>query len=245
VRIAFVMLGAPRRHPLWLPVADRLARRGAQVEFLWPDDGRTDLGRVRVEHDLYVLKCGSGLGLSLAGALHALGGATLNPYPVVAVCRDKVITSAVLTAAGVPVPDAWVMGDVSEARELLEDGPVIIKPQRGSRGAGVRVLWSSSELGSLEPETGPVVVQRYHAPDGLDNKLYVIGGRLFGVRRVWPARTLEDKLGEYGRHGRWRTSSASRSFPGRTCVSLRGRARRRLGSTRLGSTWSTAAETRW
>jgi len=34
------------------------------------------------------------------------------------------------------------------------------------------------------------------APDGRDRKIYGIGGRLFGVKRVWPLRTYSDKLGE-------------------------------------------------
>lgn len=190
------MQGASRRHPLWSVVAERLAERGASVEFIWPEETRTDLGRVRVEHDLYVLKCGSGLGLSLAGALHALGAATFNPYPVVAVCRDKIMTAAVLAAGGVPVPDAWVMGDVGEVRDLLGDGPVVVKPHRGSRGVGVQVVRSGAEVDALQIDAGPVFAQRYHPPEGLDHKLFVIGGELRGVRRVWPADTLDDKLGE-------------------------------------------------
>jgi ribosomal protein S6--L-glutamate ligase len=151
---------------------------------------------VRVDHDLYVLKCGSGPGLSLAGALHALGAATLNPYPVVAACRDKIMTAAILAAAGAPVPDAWLMGDIAQVRDLLEDGPVVVKPHRGSRGMGVQVVGSPAELDGLQIDSGPVFAQRYHQPEGLDHKLYVIAGKVRGVRRVWPAETLDEKLGE-------------------------------------------------
>lgn len=195
MRIAFVMRGAERRHPLWGAVGDRLASQGATVEFLWPDRRRTDLGSVRVEHDLYVLKCGAGLGLNLAGALHALGAATFNPYPVVALCRDKIMTSAVLARAGVPVPDAWVAGDLEALRDLLGSGPIVVKPFRGSRGLGVQVVHSDDELDQLEFDDGTVFAQRYHPPEGLDQKIYVIGGEVRGVERVWPAVTVEDKLG--------------------------------------------------
>jgi ribosomal protein S6--L-glutamate ligase len=143
-----------------------------------------------------VLKCGSGPGLSVAGALHALGAATFNPYPVVAVCRDKIMTASVLAAAGVPVPDTWLIADARQARDLLDEGPLVVKPHRGSRGVGVRVVRSASELESAAAGGGPIFAQRYHPPDGLDNKLYVIGGNVTGVRRRWPARTVAEKLGD-------------------------------------------------
>jgi ribosomal protein S6--L-glutamate ligase len=196
LRIAFVMPGAPGRHPLWSLVADRLTGQGAQVAFLWPDEGVTDLSQLRVEHDLYVVKYRSGLGLSLAGALHALGAATFNPYPVMAICRDKIMTSSVLASAGVPVPHTWVMDDVGAVRSLLDGGPIVVKPHLGSDGIGVQVLFTPAEVDNLELQAGPVFAQRYHAPDGPDHKLYLIGGNIFGVRRVWPPRTIEDKLGE-------------------------------------------------
>jgi ribosomal protein S6--L-glutamate ligase len=41
-----------------------------------------------------------------------------------------------------------------------------------------------------------VFAQRYHEPEGRDRKIYVIGGQVFGVKRVWPVRTFEDKVGE-------------------------------------------------
>jgi ribosomal protein S6--L-glutamate ligase len=198
MRIAFVMQGRSCQHPIWSEVGQRLAHRGAEVEFLWPEEGMTDLGRVRVEHDLYVLKSGSPLGLSFAGALHAAGAAILNPYPVAAMCRDKIVTSHVLGAAGVPTPDTWVTDHRRFLYGLLEGGPIVVKPYRGSRGVGVQVIRSVEEIEAAELDGGPLFVQRYHAPDGngLDYKMYCIGGEVFGVRRVWPARTAADKLGQ-------------------------------------------------
>jgi glutathione synthase/RimK-type ligase-like ATP-grasp enzyme len=198
MKIAFVMQGRSCRHPIWSQVADRLAHRGAQVELLWPEEGLIDLGRVRVEHDLYVLKSGSPLGLSFAGSLHAAGAAILNPYPVAAMCRDKIVTSHVLAAAGVPTPETWVTDDAGLLRGLLDGGPIVVKPYRGSRGMGVQVITSADELDAAQLDEGPLFVQRYHAPDGngLDYKMYCIAGEVFGVRRVWPSRTAADKLGQ-------------------------------------------------
>ena len=79
---------------------------------------------------------------------------------------------------------------------LLDGGPIVVKPFRGSRGVGVRVVWEPAEADALELEPGPLFVQRYHPPDGLDYKMYRIGEQVCGVRRVWPAKTFEEKLGE-------------------------------------------------
>jgi len=53
------------------------------------------------------------------------------------------------------------------------------------------------ELASV-PHEGrqPVFAQRYHRPRGPDLKLYVIGERVFGVRKPYPRTTVEEKTGE-------------------------------------------------
>ena len=198
MRIAFIMPGRPRAHPIWSEVGRRLAERGASVEFRFPEAGALDLACLRVEHDLYVLKSGSPLGLSVAGALHASGAAILNPYPVAVMCRDKLVTSCVLRAASVPTPDTWATTRREHLHALLDNGPLVVKPNRGSRGVGVRVVGSSADLDGLEDDAGTRIVQRYHPPDGdgLDHKVYCVGGGVFGVKRTWPARTLADKLGQ-------------------------------------------------
>lgn len=43
---------------------------------------------------------------------------------------------------------------------------------------------------------GPLLAQRYKEPKGRDRKLYRIGERVFGVKRTWPVRSYEEKLGE-------------------------------------------------
>ncbi|MGZ6695999.1 MAG: ATP-grasp domain-containing protein [Solirubrobacteraceae bacterium] len=197
MRVAFLLQGAPREHRVWSAVGHRLAQRGALVDFRFPEAELHDLSHVRVEHDLYVLKATSGLGLSLAGALHAAGAAILNPYPVAALCRDKILTSHALAAAGVAAPDTWVCEDRDRLRALLDGGPIVVKPHQGSRGVGVHVVHTERELDALPLDGGLLFAQRYHAPDGdrLDNKMYCIDGELFGVRRVWPSRSWADKLG--------------------------------------------------
>ena len=196
MKVAFLMQGPPGEHVLWSDVGRRLADEGAEVEFLFPDTGLNDLNDIRVEHDLYVLKSGSMLGLSMAGALHAAGANILNPYPVAAMCRDKIVTSAVLARGGVPTPETWVTEDRTHLPPLLSGGPIVVKPFRGSRGVGVQVVHEPGEVEALDLDPGPLFVQRYHPPDGLDYKMYCIGEHVCGVRRVWPAKTFEEKLGQ-------------------------------------------------
>jgi ribosomal protein S6--L-glutamate ligase len=180
-----------------MPEAVRLLSEwGATVETIHPEDTVTDLSTVRVDHDLYVLKSGTELALSLAGALHAAGATVLNTYPIAAMCRDKIIATRVLQAAGVPVPDTFVTHNPGRLAPLLDGGPLVVKPHRGSKGRGVQVVWDADELDALSPDGGVLFAMRYQEPDGRDRKIYCIGGQLFGVKRVWPARTYEQKVGE-------------------------------------------------
>jgi ribosomal protein S6--L-glutamate ligase len=198
MRIAFLV--KPRRetgpHSVVPEVLRILARRGLEVDLIDPEAHVTDLTALRPEYDLYVLKARTSTTLSIAGALHAAGAAILNPYPVAAACRDKVVASQLLRAARVPVPETYVAGHLGQLAPLLEKGPIIIKPYRGSQGRGVRLIRTADELVGDSRDEGPVFAQRYHEPTGRDRKVYRIGDGIFGVERVWPARTHREKLGE-------------------------------------------------
>ncbi|MGQ0846764.1 MAG: ATP-grasp domain-containing protein [Sporichthyaceae bacterium] len=189
------------RHPSGGPspiFADMLAAlrgHGHEVDAVYPDDELFDIADVGPRYDLYVLKCRSEMGLTLGAALHAQGARILNPYPVSALCRDKVATTRTLQAAGIPVPQTWATARRAGLAPLLADGPLIVKPNTGSKGRGVVVVRDLSALAALSDDDGPAVVQRYLPPDGLDRKLYCIGREVYGVLRTWPARTPEEKLG--------------------------------------------------
>jgi ribosomal protein S6--L-glutamate ligase len=199
VKIAFLAAKHPpgKESPIMPEVFRLLGERGAEVTLLYPDEELTDLARVRVEHDLYVLKSGTETALSLAGALHHQGAAILNPYPAAAALRDKVVSTRILQAAGAPVPDTWVAPRPALFAPLLAAGPLIVKPYRGTQGRGVRVVRDASELGEggAAGEEALFFAQRFHAPDETDLKIYFAGGRAHGVKRVWPPLTYEDKLG--------------------------------------------------
>jgi ribosomal protein S6--L-glutamate ligase len=168
---------------------------GVCVDLIYPEQELIDVADIRVEHDLYILKASTPLAMSMAGALHAIGATVLNPYPVAATLRDKIVTERVLRTAGVPTPETYVADRAELLAPLLAAGPLVIKPYRGSRGCGVRVVWDADELDELSTNDGPLFAQRYQKPEGVDRKIYCIGGQLFGVERVWPPLTYEDKVG--------------------------------------------------
>lgn len=180
--------------PLVPELVRALEELGHEVAVIDPDATPTSLHELAVRADLYVLKGGSEAALSLAGALDRLGALVVNPYAVAAACRDKVVQTTVLAAAGVPVPQSWLTTDPRELADELPLGPVIVKDPRGSRGRGLHVVHAPAQLEPLERDR-PWLAMRYHQPEGHDLKLYRIGDDVFGVHRPFPARTLEEKQG--------------------------------------------------
>ena len=198
MKIGILLVRHPptRYSPIFPEVVERLRAAEAEVDVIYPGEQAIGLEALELDHDLYVLKAGTETALSLAGALHALGAAILNPYPVSEMCRDKIVASRVLAEAGVPTPAAFVASRPDELLPLLDEGPIVVKPHRGSQGRGVRVVRTAPDLdGVVENGGGPLFAQRYLAPDGLDRKIYVIGDEIFGVERIWPPKTYEDKVG--------------------------------------------------
>jgi ribosomal protein S6--L-glutamate ligase len=195
MHIGFLMVRyGPERHSPIVPELIRLLKvRRHTVDLLLPDEGSIDLESLRADCDLYVLKSGTETALSVAGALDAQGASMINSYPVTAACRDKVITTRMLQAGGVPVPQTWVTSRPEELAPLLEGGPLVLKPTRGSQGRGVVIAHRPEDLRSATYDV--VLAQRYHRPDGPDRKLYCIGGEVFGVERIFPAKTYEEKVG--------------------------------------------------
>jgi ribosomal protein S6--L-glutamate ligase len=197
LRIGFLSRSYSANSSSRMPLVMRaLADAGVIVNVVGAKGQIIDLSTVRVEHDLYVLKQIDGTALSLAGALHAQGAAIVNPYPATVALRDKITACRILQAAGVPTPASYAVSHPGLVAPLLEEGPIILKPYDGTCGFGVRVIRSAAELAAVPAGKNPLLVQRYHAPQGRDLKIYSIGGRFFGVRKIFPALTEEEKHGE-------------------------------------------------
>jgi ribosomal protein S6--L-glutamate ligase len=197
LRIGFLLPRYSRESKSNMPrVMRALSERGVIVDVIHPSDRAVDVSTVRVEHDLYVLKKTSDLALSIAGALHAQGAAIVNPYPVTLALRDKIVSARILQSAGVPTPATYVASRLNRLEPLLDGGPLVVKPCQDACGFGVRVVRSVTELATVPAGKAPVIAQRYYAPEGRDRKIYSIGGRLFGVKKIFPPRTEEEKHGE-------------------------------------------------
>jgi ribosomal protein S6--L-glutamate ligase len=197
LRIGFLLPRYPACSRSFMPaVVQAVAESGVVVDVIHPVERAIDLSEVHVEHDLYVLRHTSGLSLSLAGVLHQLGAVIVNPYPISAALTDKIVASRILQSAGVPTPATYVASHPEQLLPLLDSGPLVIKPNHGAGGYQVRIVKTPGELAELNYGREPVLAQRYHANDGRDRKIYTIGGQLFGVKKVFPRRTEEEKRGE-------------------------------------------------
>jgi ribosomal protein S6--L-glutamate ligase len=171
--------------PVLVEVFDILRRRGHDVGGAIAEDQvcRPDL--LDPEHDLYVLKSHTQLSLSLAGVLHARGAQLLDPYPACATTQNKIITSRLLRAAGVPAPATWVIGDAAELEPVVAERPLIVKPVHGHRGAGVHLVRDAPQLhAAIEAAGDALVIVQEHIPGtGEDLKVYVVGDQVFAVRK--------------------------------------------------------------
>jgi ribosomal protein S6--L-glutamate ligase len=177
----------PVPSPVLVDVARRLRRRGHDVDAVIVEEAVNVPERLPIEHDLYLVKSHTELTLSLAGVLHARGALTLNPYPACAIVQDKITAAARLAAAGVPVPRSWTTGDLRLLAPLVDTWPVVVKPHRGHRGAGVVVVPDPKTMAALPPPAGPMLVQEHVPGCGEDLKVYVVGEDVFAVRKPFSA----------------------------------------------------------
>jgi ribosomal protein S6--L-glutamate ligase len=185
VRLYFILVRRvpPVPSPVLLEVFTILEQRGFTIDSGIPEEEVARPDRLRVEHDLYILKSHTELALSLAGVLETLGARLLNPYVSCITTQDKIVASRRLRAAGVPIPRCWVTGDLALMAPIAEETPLIIKPHRGHRGAGISIVRNPSELAALEPPDGPVLIQEHVDGSGEDVKVYVAGDNVFAVRK--------------------------------------------------------------
>lgn len=175
----------PVPSPVLVEVFALLRRRGFTVTQAIPEDILTRPDMVRAEADLYVVKSHTELAFSVAGALHAAGATQLNPYPAWVATQDKIVASRHLRAAGVPVPRSWVTADLSLLADVVARTPLVVKPHRGHRGAGIRVARDPQELAAVTLGAEPVIVQEHIAGPGTDLKVYVVGDDVFAVRKAF------------------------------------------------------------
>jgi glutathione synthase/RimK-type ligase-like ATP-grasp enzyme/MFS family permease len=173
----------PVPSPVLLDVFEILRRRGHEIESAIVEETLFSPERLRVEHDLYVLKSHTELSLSVAGVLDAQGARMLNPYRSCTATQDKIVAARRLRAAGVPAPRAWVTGDLSLLSSVAEETPLVVKPHRGHRGAGITVVRDPPQLAAIPRTDTPLLAQEYVEGGSEDVKVYVVGDQVFAVRK--------------------------------------------------------------
>jgi len=117
--------------------------------------------------------------------LDGLGMPTVSPYHTVATCGDKLLTSAALQEAGVPIPRVAVAFTPEAALGAIEElgYPVVLKPVHGSwgrllarvndRDAAEAILEHKTTLGGYVHSV--FYIQEYVDKPGRDIRTLVVG----------------------------------------------------------------------
>ena len=114
-----------------------------------------------------------------------------------AIAQDKDLTKMLLDAAGVPVPQGYVVSDVEQAwQTACKIGlPVVVKPRDGNQGKGVAVnIETQAQLiaafAVASDISSDVIVERYIP--GHDYRMLVIGNQLIAAARRDPPHVIGD-----------------------------------------------------
>ena len=196
-------------------VLNALKSSGADVEVVTERSGLIDLEHFKFDYDLYLFKSHSPLAESLAAAAHYRGAKLLNQYPATMKVRDKVLTDTILLQAGIPAPKTFITDSIENLRPIVREMPVVVKPYRGRRGMGIEICMDETQFNDLVKrragqeassdddggEDGTalgdrlIYAQQYQEHEPFDYKAYAIGDYVHAIKRIFPAKTKEEKLG--------------------------------------------------
>ena len=196
-------------------VLNALKSSGADVEVVTERSGLIDLEHFKFDYDLYLFKSHSPLAESLAAAAHYRGAKLLNQYPATMKVRDKVLTDTILLQAGIPAPKTFITDSIENLRPIVREMPVVVKPYRGRRGMGIEICMDEAQFNDLvkrhavqetssdddggEDSTALgdrlIYAQQYQEHEPFDYKAYAIGDYVHAIKRIFPAKTKEEKLG--------------------------------------------------
>ena len=114
-----------------------------------------------------------------------------------AIAQDKDLTKMLLQAAGVPVPQGYVVSSQDEAWEIATQIglPVVVKPRDGNQGKGVAVNIETREQLNKAFDVActisrDVIVEQYIP--GHDFRMLVIGNQLIAAARRDPPSVIGD-----------------------------------------------------
>ncbi|MGH7562104.1 MAG: ATP-grasp domain-containing protein [Gemmatimonadales bacterium] len=201
-----VPFGVLYEHPDWFrPLFAELERRGIPVKRLhaaehWYDpSSRPPYGLVfnRMSPSAYLRNAGHAVFLTQAYLAHleSHGIRVINGSRAFAVETSKALQLSILRQLGLPYPRSRVISRASDAPSAARGlrFPVVVKPNIGGSGAGVRRFESADDLteSSIEGlnlgiDHTALVQEHVPAEDGRIVRVEVLGGSfLYGIR-VYP-----------------------------------------------------------
>jgi hypothetical protein len=199
-------IGILYEHPVWFrPLFAELDRRGVLYEKLHAGELTFDPGEEQSPYALVLNRMSPsawtrGHARAIFHTLHYLrylddiGAAVLNGHAAYEVEISKARQCTLFARLGLRYPRTRVINNpalVAEAAEGLRF-PVLVKPNIGGSGAGIRSFSTSEELEGAEIDLGldgTVLVQEQLAPEGQSIvRIEILGGRfLYAIRiRVLP-----------------------------------------------------------
>jgi ribosomal protein S6--L-glutamate ligase len=185
VNIHFLRSPKPRNAVLEALYA-QLRERGFQVSESIPDRDAHNVDMLP-EHDLYVLKARDPLAVSIATVLSRGGARVVNSPAACTLLLDKIVTTALLRRAGIPTPRTWAVRDAAGLRveTFASRLPLILKPYDGIHSRDLRLVTHRDALTSLEPWSGPMLVQEFVEGCHHRYKIHVVGERVFATRKTF------------------------------------------------------------
>jgi ribosomal protein S6--L-glutamate ligase len=216
MRICFLMEPPRSQTSVTYDVITGLENGGAELEIVTERSGLINLEKFQFDYDVYLFKSHSPLAESLAAAAHYRGAYLINEYPPTMKVRDKILTCTMLLQAGIPTPRTFVTDSIDTLRPVVREMPIVVKPYRGRRGAGIEVCMDESEFDALVArraadaggddddgggEDGTalgerlVFAQEYQEHEPFDYKAYAVGDYVHAIKRVFPATTKAEKEG--------------------------------------------------
>ncbi len=204
MRICFLMEPPRSKTSVTYDVLNGLQASGAEVEVVTERSGLVDLENFKFDYDLYLFKSHSPLAESLAAAAHYRGARLLNEYP-----------ATMLLQAGIPTPRTFITDSIETLRPVAREMPVVVKPYRGRRGQGIEICLDEAQFDDLVKrraddlpvadddggEDGTalgerlIFAQEFEEHEPYDYKAYAVGDYVHAIKRVFPAKTKEEKLG--------------------------------------------------
>jgi ribosomal protein S6--L-glutamate ligase len=130
--------------------------------------------------------------MDLLQGLHQQGTLVVNPPRCVEAAVDKYLCTARIAAAGLRTPRTFVCQTADQSLEAYRQlgGDVVVKPLFGGEGRGIfRVQdedLASRAFHTLQQLKSVVYMQEFIPHEGYDVRLFLLGDRIFGMRRSNP-----------------------------------------------------------